>query len=101
MLVESRLQRLYTVMQLRHLVAQGAHIRLHSQRGLCPVLEGKGKWPDGGRGLRSRFHDVSWQPPTGSDSWTWYIEDRRPAPAENARGARDAKRHGLGLLRVA
>ena len=44
----SRASRVSTrVLQLRQLVAQGAHIGLHGRRGLLPVLRRKGKRPDG------------------------------------------------------
>jgi hypothetical protein len=88
---EPSLQGLHTVVQLLDLVAQGAHIRLHGRWGLRPVLGGKGTWPDGARRLRPRFHDISRRQPLGSDGWIWYTGDARPAPEENALGARDTQ----------
>ena len=49
------------------------------------------------RGLRPRFHALSRQRTRGSDGWTWYTGDARPAPEEHTRGVRDAKRHALRL----
>ena len=51
-LLKPSLQGLHTVVQLLDLVAQGAHIGLHSQRGLRPVLRRKGKRPEGVGGVR-------------------------------------------------
>src|SRR5262245_27083306 len=48
---------------------------------------------------QERFHDVSRRQTTGSDGWTCYIGDVRPALEENARGARDTKRQDLRLPR--
>ena len=79
-LLKPSLQRLYMVMQLHHLVTQGAHIGLHGRWGLRPVLRRKGKRPAGGGGLRERFHNVSSQHTTGSDCETSYSGEMRLGP---------------------
>jgi hypothetical protein len=73
-LPEASLQSLHAVVQLRHLVAQGAHIGLHGTRGLLPVLRGKGKRPDGVGGVRQWFHDVSSHLPQGQTTGRFIAE---------------------------
>src|SRR5215471_937022 len=84
-LVETGFQTCDVLLELTQLIAYSAQIGLHGRRGLCPVLRGKGKWPDGVSRLRPRFHDISRRQTPESDEWTCYSGDGRPALEEKTR----------------
>src|SRR5262245_50956828 len=83
-------------MQLRHLVAQGAHIGLHSQRRLRPIVRRKGKWPEGVGGVRQWFHTSPAGIPQGQTAGR-FIAEICDWVQRKMFEERDTERHDLRL----